>query len=554
MKALLAELWPLLRRQRRRLGLALLLALVTLLASIGLLGVSGWFITATALVAGALATFNLFAPSALVRGLAFVRILARYGERVAGHAATLGLLSDLRVRVFGRLLREDAARLARWRDGDLVARLAGDVDALDSVFLLSLQPLLVGGLAGAAVVGLLAWAVPAAAWGVGVAWVLLLAAVPAWLARRARAAGQARRLHLAGLRQQVLQAVDGHADLLALGAAARAQADFQAGCAALGGTALAEGRAFALGQALAHAGAGMAMLVVAAAGIGPLREGRIGGAVLVGCVLAVAALFEAAVPVMRGAARLGNTAAAAARLREIGRGPARVADPEAPRPLPAQGEVEFRSVRFRHDPRLPLLEGIDLRIRPGERVVVTGPSGSGKSTLLALLLRLRDPDAGTVTWAGVDLRQARQAELHRRIALLAQDSPVFMGSVRDNLRIGDPGADDAALWEALQAVGLAGEVRALPAGLDEWLGEGGRTLSAGQARRLCLARVLLSGAPLLVLDEPTEGLDPQAAQAFLAELPRILQGRSLLLVTHARVPPGLAHACWRLEGGRLRPA
>ena len=143
MKALLAELWPLLRRHRRRLGLALLLALVTLLASIGLLGVSGWFITATALVAGALATFNLFVPSALVRGLAFVRILARYGERVAGHAATLGLLSDLRVRVFGRLLREDAARLARWRDGDLVARLTGDIDALDTVFLLSLLGIVV---------------------------------------------------------------------------------------------------------------------------------------------------------------------------------------------------------------------------------------------------------------------------------------------------------------------------------------------------------------------------------------------------------------------------
>src|SRR5690606_41478040 len=138
------------------------------------------------------------------------------------------------------------------------------------------------------------------------------------------------------------------------------------------------------GQPLARPGAGRAVLVVAEAGVGRVREGGIGGAVLVGCGLAVGGLFEAGVPVMRGAARLGNTAAAAARLREIGRGPARVADPEAPRPLPAQGEVEFRSVRFRHDPRLPLLEGIDLRLRPGERVEVSGPSGSGKSTQLAL--------------------------------------------------------------------------------------------------------------------------------------------------------------------------
>ena len=149
MRILLAWLWPMLRQRWRMLALAVLLALVALAAGVALLGVSGWFITATALVNGALAAFNLFVPSASVRGLAFVRILARYGERVAGHAATLQLLSDLRSRVFGQLLRLDARQLARWRDGDLVARLTGDVDALDSAFLLSIQPLLVGGNADA---------------------------------------------------------------------------------------------------------------------------------------------------------------------------------------------------------------------------------------------------------------------------------------------------------------------------------------------------------------------------------------------------------------------
>ena len=554
MRTLLAWLWPMLRQRWRMLALAVLLALVTLAAGVALLGVSGWFITATALVSGALAAFNLFVPSASVRGLAFVRILARYGERVAGHAATLQLLSDLRSRVFGQLLRLDAGQLARWRDGDLVARLTGDVDALDSAFLLSIQPLLVGGIIGAVLLAVLAWAVPPAALFVGVAWLLLLLAVPAWLARRVRRAGHARQARTAALRQQVLQAVDGHADLLALDAGARAQAGFEADCAALGQAALAESRAFARGQALAQAGAGLAMLAVAVAGIASLQQGRIGGAVLVGCVLAVAALFEGLAPVMRGAARLGATTAAAARVREIGQAPVAITDPADPRPLPEQGRVEFHGVRFRYDPRLPLLEGIDLAVAPGQRVVVSGPSGSGKSTLLALLLRLRDPDAGAITWDGVDLRQARQADLHRRVALLAQDSPVFMGSVRENLRIGDPRADDAALWQALRTAGLEDEVRALPAGLDEWLGEGGRTLSAGQARRLCLARVLLSDATVLVLDEPTEGLDPQAEQAFLRDLPRILQGRGLLLVTHAPVPAGVADVAWRLEQGRLVPA
>ncbi|WP_442683733.1 thiol reductant ABC exporter subunit CydC [Stenotrophomonas sp. JC08] len=552
MRRLLAWMWPMFRQRWRTLLPACALALVTAAATVGLLGVSGWFLTATALVSGALATFNLFVPSAMVRGLAFVRILSRYGERVSGHAATLVLLTDLRTRVFGNLLRLDAGQLARWRDGDLVARLTGDIDALDSTFLLSLLPLLVGGIAGAVVIAVLAVYVPPAAAAVGLLWLCVLLLAPAWLARRARRSGAERQAHAADLRQHVLQAVEGHADLLALGAAGRAEAALADSSDRLRAAALSESRAFASGQALALACAGLAMLAVATAGAAALREGRVGGAVLVGCVLAVAGLFEVVAPVLRGAVRLGAASAAAERVREIERAGPEILDPPRPKALPMRGAVEFRQVYFRHHPSLPLLEGVDLRIAPGERVVVTGASGSGKSTLLALLLRLRDPQAGGICWEGVDLREASLPELHRRVALLPQDAPVFLGTVRDNLRIGDPDADDAGLWEALRQAGLDEEIRALPGGLDQWLGEGGRTLSAGQARRLCLARVLLTGAPLVALDEPTEGLDPDAEQAFFRDLPRILHGRSLLLVTHALVPSGIADATWELVDGRLK--
>lgn len=552
MRALLAWMWPMFRQRWRALLPACALALVTAAAAVGLLGVSGWFLTATALVSGALAMFNLFVPSAMVRGLAFTRILSRYGERVAGHAATLQLLADLRTRVFGDLLRLDAGQLARWRDGDLVARLTGDIDALDSVFLLSLLPLLAGVLIGTAVVAVLAVHVPVAAVVVGLLWLCVLLLAPAWLARRVRRSGAERQQQAAALRQQVLQAVDGHADLLALDATGRAEAELADSSDRLREAALSESRAFATGQALALACAGLAMLSVAAAGAVALRDGMVGGALLVGCVLAVAGLFEVVSPVLRGAARFGAASAAAARVRQIERTRPGIVDPPSPAALSAEGALEFRQVRFRHHPALPLLEDVDLRIAPGERVVVTGASGSGKSTLLALLLRLRDPQAGGIFWDGMDLREAALSDLHRRVALLSQDSPVFLGSVRDNLRIGDPHADDARLWDALRQAGLEAEVRALPGGIDQWLGEGGRTLSAGQARRLCLARVLLTGASLIALDEPTEGLGPDAEQAFFRDLPRILHGRSLLLVTHAAVPPNVADATWELVDGRLR--
>ncbi len=539
-------------RQRWRILLpACVLALVTVAAAIGLLGVSGWFLTTTALVSGVLATFNLFVPSAMVRGLAFIRILSRYGERVTGHAATLHLLCDLRKRVFANLLRLDPGQLARWRDGDLVARLTSDIDALDSTFLLSLLPLLVGAVMGGIVVSVLAFYVPLAALAVAVLWLCVLLLAPLWLARRVRRSGAERQLHAAMLRQQVLQAVEGHADLLALDAAVQAEAGVAESCERLCAASVCEARTLASGLGLALTCAGLAMLAVAAAGALALRENAVGGALLIGCVLAVVGLFEAAALGLRGASRLGSAMAAAGRVREIEQALPEIVDPPRPVALAARGTLTFHQVRFRHLAALPLLESIDLKIAPGARVVVTGASGSGKSSLLALLLRLRDPQGGSIFWNGVDVRMAALADLHRRVALLPQDAPVFMGSIRDNLRIGDPQADDVALWKVLRQAGLECEIRTFPDGLDQWLGEGGRTLSAGQARRLCLARVLLSDATLVALDEPTEGLDPEAERAFFLDLPRILDGRSLLLVTHADVPPGMADARWQLEDGRL---
>ena len=167
------------------------------------------------------------------------------------------------------------------------------------------------------------------------------------------------------------------------------------------------------------------------------------------------------------------------------------------------------------------------------------------------MLRLEDPLEGVVSYGGQDLRQAAQAEVHARIGLLSQDSPVFLGTLRSNLLIGAPEADEPALWRALQAARLADFVRSLPQGLDTWVGETGAGLSAGQARRLCLARVLLSPATVILLDEPTAGLDRDNEEAFLADLAHACGGRSVVLATHARLPEGAVHRVLRLHDGRL---
>jgi len=598
MSALWRLLRPLYARRAAALAGALALALLTLAAGTGLLGVSGWFLTGAAL-AGSTVAFNLFAPSALVRGLSFVRIASRYGERLAGHAATLDLLADLRARVFARLLPMDPRRLARLRDGDLVARLTGDVDALDTVFLLVLAPIATALLAAALLAAALAVWLPAGAWvpAAGLAGAALL--VPACLARLARRPGEQAQRAAAQMRVEALQAVEGHADLLALGAAGIAAERYEQACRLSAQARMRQAALAAGGQAAAQLLAGASMLGVLLFGLDALRAGELGGPLLAGLLLAVLAAFEVAAPIVRGAARLGGAAAAAARLQALeAPGPA-VAEATCPVALPAQGVLRYEGVRYgyRHDARrsggrrggvdaddggvggeghghgcydagkrdrsadgrasgdgvAAVLEDLDLTLAPGERVAIVGASGAGKSTLLHLLLRFDDPWAGSIRYGGVDLRQAALADLHAHVAVLAQDSPVFLGTVRSNLLIGDPSAGDDALWRALDAARLGGFVRGLPDGLDTWTGETGRTLSAGQARRLCLARALLSPAPLIALDEPTEGLDDEAAQAFLADLGQAAQGRAVLLVTHAALPPGAVDRVLRLEGGRLLP-
>lgn len=554
MKNLLLLL-PLYVRRKSGLLLALFCALATVAAGVGLLGVSGWFLTGAAL-AGAGGAFNLFAPSALVRGLSFLRIVSRYADRVVGHSATLRLLADLRGTVFNALIRLTPRQLARYRSGDLVARMTGDVDALDTVFLFVLAPLATAILAGAILTAVLGYWVPAAALAFALALLTACLLVPLWLVRAARKPGAAAQESAAGLRAATLDAVDGHADMVALHAQAQTCAHFEQLCAASARARASQARVAARGQWFLQIAAGLSVLALLWFGLDTFGAGALAGPLLVGLLLAVIGIFEVAGPIMRGASRMGSALSAAARIRDVAQRKPDMTDPAMPSPLPLRGALELDGVDFSYPARLqgqavPVLRDLHLRVAPGERVAIVGESGAGKSTLLHLLLRLEDPQGGHVRFAGVDARACAQADWHRRIALLSQDAPVFLGTLRTNLLIGDPQADDAALWRALDAARLGEFVRGLPDGLDTWAGETGSQLSAGQARRLCLARALLSPAAVIVLDEPTAGLDAATEAQFLADLGPAVQGRTVVLATHAVLPPGAVDRRYALREGRL---
>ena len=286
------------------------------------------------------------------------------------------------------------------------------------------------------------------------------------------------------------------------------------------------------------------------------RSGHLAGPTHAVVVLLPLAAFEAIAPLPAAAVLLAHVCSAAARLFTLLDAPPAVAEPAIARPLP-QGPytLELHSVCARWSEDGPLvLDGVDLVLAPGRRVAVTGASGCGKSTLGALLLRFLDPCAGSVTLGGVDLRLLAAHDVRGVIGHVPDDAHVFDSDLRENLRLARPDAADADLVSVLRRVGLGAWFEALPDGLATRLGGRGGALSGGERRRIALARVLLADQPILVLDEPTEGLDPASAEAVVADLLDAASGRTVVMLTHR--PEGLDlvdEILTLMDGGRLQP-
>ena len=541
-------------RHRGRLVLTVLLLWTTMLAGTALLGLSGGFLTAAALAgaAGLGSGFNFFSPSAGIRGLTMARIASRYFEKLVGHDVTLRIARDLRVWFFRRALPLAPARLAGVRTGELLARLMSDIGEVDGLLVRAIGPLLA--LGGISLVGVIAAGIiyPPAAVLLGVLALVIGAGVPWLTVRGAGDQERDRALHRAQLRAQSFEGLEGAADLTALQArehwnqrvlvAAKQlkSRDRRRRVRLIGGNAL---------HGVCAAAGLVAMVWVALRGF---ERGAIDAAMAAGLVFLTVALLElwAAIGLAWQSWLSGRVAAV--RLEQIVDQPAGVAEPVNPVPVPTEPatlSVEHVAFRWPGQERA-LLDGLQLQLRPGDRIAIQGDSGCGKTTLSSLLLRLWDPDAGYVRYGGVDIRQFAQADWHRQVAWLPQNAPVFAGSVADNLRLGDPQATDAQLWQVLADVRLQGWAEQI-GGLQAWVGENGATMSAGQARRLALARALLRGSPILLLDEPTEGLDVDTAHALLHDMVAALGSRSLVMITHDVLPEGIVHRSYRLRDGQL---
>lgn len=537
----MSTLWRLLSLGRPQAGwiaLSIVISTAATLANIGLLATSGWFITAMGLAGVAGLTINYFTPAALIRLFAIIRTGGRYGDRVISHEATLRLLATIRRRLFAGLEPLVPADAGDLGTGDLATRLTKDTDRLELVFLRLVSPLSVAVLTLAVIVAVLALLVPNLALVVAVILIAGGFVLPAILGQLARPAGETITAQTAELRRELTETFDGLSPLLMTGAAAARTQRLQQQMDALLAAEQQVARLGLTGQAGVALSADLAVVAAMVLLIPLVATGALEGASLTMVVLGLLASAEALAAVPDALTGIPAALASARRIFAILDRKPSVCDPVQPLPLPASTDLRLSDVRVQYpDQGRASLDGLTLDIPAGSRVAIVGESGAGKSTLAALLLRLRDPDGGQVTLGGLDLRSLTQDDLHSRITMVRQSPYILSGPLADSLRLGAPDATAEQVQAAVKAAGFDRVLARLPDGEKTMVGTAGQTLSGGEVRRLAIARALLTGAPVLLLDEPGEGLDPLTEQAMIDAVLDEQRQRTVILLTHR--PTGL---------------
>ncbi|EQB7866413.1 cysteine/glutathione ABC transporter ATP-binding protein/permease CydC [Citrobacter amalonaticus] len=531
MRALLPYL-TLYKRHKWMLTLGIVLAIITLLASIGLLTLSGWFLSASAVAGFAgIYSFNYMLPAAGVRGAAITRTAGRYFERLVSHDATFRVLQHLRIHTFSKLLPLSPAGLARYRQGELLNRIVADVDTLDHLYLRIISPL-VGAFVVIMVVtiGLSVLDVTLACT-LGGVMLLTLFIMPPVFYRAGKTTGQ-NLTHLRGqYRQQLTSWLQGQAELTIFGASDRYRAQMEATELQWHEAQRRQSELTALSQALMLLIGAIAILLMLWMSAGGVGDNAQPGALIALFVFCALAAFEALAPVTGAFQHLGQVIASAMRITELTEQKPEVTFPTDVSDVPDQVTLTLRDVSFSYPEQAQkALDSLSLQVNPGEHIAILGRTGCGKSTLLQLLTRAWDPQQGEILLNGCSIATLNEATLRKTISVVPQRVHLFSATLRDNLLLAAPDASDDQLTDTLRRVGL--EKLLDDAGLNSWLGEGGRQLSGGELRRLAIARALLHDAPLMLLDEPTEGLDATTESQMLELLAEVMRDKTLLMVTH----------------------
>ena len=538
-----------LRGQIFKLLLGLVLSLLVVLSSVGLLALAGFLICGAAIAGLHPATamfFNYFLPAGGIRFFALLRIGSRYGERVITHDATFRILSNLRVWFYRKLEPLVPAFFAHYRAGDLLNRSVSDIDTLDQIYLRIFMPFVVAVLLSFLMFVFLHFFSREIAWSVflGIlSIVFVVSALSGWMGNKVSKRLQST---VTQYRVHVLDLLSGMKDLLLYGAKEKQ-----------------EKRILSLQKALHHCqrrlsqlrGFSTAMVVLISGAIVclalyfgiPLVNAHIMTApILCLIVLAILGAFEVLMPLPAAFQAIGASTLAVGRLKTIAHEKPRVVFPSNSVVALSSYDIEFKHVDFSYHPDDPdhsVLENINLSIPFGAKQIIVGPSGAGKTSLLQLLARFYDPINGKITVGGQSLKNLSESDLRDTVSLVTQQDYIFNESVRDNLLIADPNATDEHLWNVLNQVRLADVLMRREQGLETPMGEFGQHFSSGQLRRFSIARALLRDTPIMMFDEPTEGLDDINANVVWELLLNDLKGHTVIVVTHRAPSKTLGCQC-----------
>lgn len=512
------------------MALAAALGVLTVISGVALLAASAYVISAAALQPS---IAELQVAIVALRLFGISRGLLRYSERLASHHATFHLLARLRLWFFTSLEPLAPARLQQYHTGDLLTRILSDIETLQDFYLRALSPPVVGVVVALLTALVLAGVSPALA-ALNLCLVCLGGVGLAWAAQRLTRSSGARVIEARSQMQAALvEALQGMGDWLAYG--------LEAGWTTRVGTlghqvARAQSRRARTVALVSSSSSALGMLACLAtiAVLTPrIHAGDLPGVWLAAFALGVLASFEPVGALPTAAEQATSSRRAAARLMQIVETAPAVRESDG-----APFEAPFRSLRLEQltfhypdDPR-PALSNVDLSLDRRRRLAVLGASGAGKSTLLHLLLRFWEADRGRMLVNEVDVRHLRPAAVRGLFSSMLQPPYLFSDTLGGNVGLHQPDLPPGAIEEALELAELKGRVQDLPDGLETWIGDFGSALSSGERQRLALARALARPAPILLLDEPTAGLDPITAGRVLDNVWRTLGERSLILATH----------------------